>query len=490
MAEKLTILECRIQQSDAGTNMFVRSPVLKRLFEVAGDNEATISDYNNWTLRTLFVPGGCRVNDSWLADSQLATGVTVRSDRPHSTHEVKRYLSQLESHIIAISQARLRSFTPSQVRELLSIAWDRFDPASTIGVGSTFYVDRIGVELEGAWNTAPPGLYPDSSIENLGSRDDCDCNRSCQIGDGCLEYIGCGDCCDGDCCDCTATCSTCDMGRYSSSHDNCDPDREFELREHECECNCVCRRPRSHHDLTCDCESSCDCDAVGEICSLPEKLAAGLAWVTKRIPDRVNRSCGLHCHISTYSLRDYSRLMDLSFYDRFMARMSAYGIARGYKNDGAFFSRLSGEGYNADRFAPDSQVRGDTDRYTLINFQALEKHGTLEFRLLPARTTAANAVADIAAVVGFVESYLWDANTASSHDLTVTLDVSQYLAPRREVIKLREVTADLELRILSAVGALSSPANADIAGFLPGSFDRDSSCLTSQVGREFNRGDD
>ena len=34
------------------------------------------------------------------------------------------------------------------------------------------FIDRIGVELEGGWESSPPGLYTDSSVEINGYDDD------------------------------------------------------------------------------------------------------------------------------------------------------------------------------------------------------------------------------------------------------------------------------------------------------------------------------
>jgi hypothetical protein len=134
---------------------------------------------------------------------------------------------------------------------------------------------------------------------------------------------------------------------------------------------------------------------IGEIVSPPMPQSMLNAWLTQHYPQAVNRTCGLHLHMSFKSPLIYQRLMDETYQKtviEFTKRWAKDQVAAGkIKSNDPLFERLSGNAqYCQDQFWADSQAAQTSKsynrnrpghRYTAVNY-CYGLHQTVEIRLL------------------------------------------------------------------------------------------------------------
>jgi hypothetical protein len=146
---------------------------------------------------------------------------------------------------------------------------------------------------------------------------------------------------------------------------------------------------------------------IGEAVSDPLSPGQAIAWLDDNYPAEVNRSCGLHVHISLPP-PNYQLLMDRPFYDFFRDRMEAWGEENPVPD--AFWDRMNGHNSTCrHEWMPDSQIHGGHNtRYTIWNFQAYRSHGTAECRVLPAFEMVPAAQDAVMEVCEIVCDYLAD----------------------------------------------------------------------------------
>jgi hypothetical protein len=154
-----------------------------------------------------------------------------------------------------------------------------------------------------------------------------------------------------------------------------------------------------------------NCDLVGEIASEPYANLRSLSqWIRRSYPDRVNKTCSIHCHISTKTIEDYALLMHKKFWNFFSASMEKWGkenCTSRARDDVQFWARFNGRNsFCLKNHAPIQQLRHNIDKYTQLNYQSFIYHQTLECRLFPAFRNKEKAISGVAFFVRIVDVYL------------------------------------------------------------------------------------
>lgn len=148
---------------------------------------------------------------------------------------------------------------------------------------------------------------------------------------------------------------------------------------------------------------------VGELPSSPMPPDALDAWMRTFYPHHVNESCGMHLHMSFQSALTYQRLMDVNFPATVLAYMGKWGLTRGLPSTHALFARINGSNsYCRNEFHADAQSRATRkggDRYTVINY-CYGLHQTLECRLLPMMDDVEMAIAALRELILITNTYL------------------------------------------------------------------------------------
>lgn len=146
----------------------------------------------------------------------------------------------------------------------------------------------------------------------------------------------------------------------------------------------------------------------------PEKVRA---WVLGCYPDAIDRSCGLHVHVSLKSKRDYEFLATPQYGRYLRFRLRGWGHLHNVKNK-AFWNRLEGGNVYCEKLCARKveaellirrQIRAeskDAVRYRQIN-ACYALHGTLEHRLLPMFNDPTVATGAIMELLSIVRKFLY-----------------------------------------------------------------------------------
>ena len=121
----------------------------------------------------------------------------------------------------------------------------------------------------------------------------------------------------------------------------------------------------------------------------------------------INKTMGLHIHISLKQDDYYYRLCSKRFYDFFFDKLTHSNI---YKRNKELRNRINKNNHYAQKIKKykviDSQlVDFDDDRYRIINF-CKSKHGTIEFRIYPAMKTAEEVLEAIEFTIKVVSEWI------------------------------------------------------------------------------------
>lgn len=157
--------------------------------------------------------------------------------------------------------------------------------------------------------------------------------------------------------------------------------------------------------------------AIGEIVSKPLPVGQVAAWVRKCYPEHVNKTCGLHVHMSFEHKLNYSRLMTPDFTPYMVNAIREFGHKESLPDDHALWPRVNEPNhphcahiYLGDKQAivgvKDYRSRGkEYSRYTFLNY--CEKfHKTIECRGLCMFTDAEQAVRAIMCVLDSTNAFL------------------------------------------------------------------------------------
>lgn len=301
-------------------------------------------------------------------------------------------------------------------------------------------VNLVGVELEGFFKDGDSlngDFRGDGSVSVSGNDcegncecfNDCDC-ESCQVCSNCEDYPS--DCnCDGclTCNDCDNHYESCDCDRdirhlSECENDNCDNDNIC----NDCESTCLEEfdenQDLGHNcqdsgNIMSNCESDCDCSCDcqdgkdGEIVSDPLNPDEVANWIQTNYPDNMNKTCGIHTHISFNDELSYMMIMKKDFYDKFVENLKSFAEKIGIpnKSESEFYRRLgNNEYYCVNRFKPHDQVHVfptyEGDRYCFINYGYQTQRKTIEIRVLPCFNDRKYAILCVDEFVRFINDYL------------------------------------------------------------------------------------
>lgn len=145
---------------------------------------------------------------------------------------------------------------------------------------------------------------------------------------------------------------------------------------------------------------------AGEIATRPfEDLTKAWKFTEKYYPDEVNRSCGLHVHISVSDMH-YAILMERDFYKEFLRWGHWIGTKFKKRLPATYMSRLKGENsFCQAKFIPERQIDDNGDRYTQLNY-CYDHHKTIENRMFPGCKSPRTAFFLITQYLIFVNNYL------------------------------------------------------------------------------------
>lgn len=140
---------------------------------------------------------------------------------------------------------------------------------------------------------------------------------------------------------------------------------------------------------------------TGEIVSAPLKVRQVKAWGKRWWPEAINKSCGLHVHMSFLVpvahvaglIADHGEWFDQTFRERMAVVGHRLGLG------GNFRDRLEGQ----NTYCLPGIACNSSDRYRQVNLASAWKHKTVECRLLPAIKDAETGVKAILAVVGTID---------------------------------------------------------------------------------------
>lgn len=154
---------------------------------------------------------------------------------------------------------------------------------------------------------------------------------------------------------------------------------------------------------------------VGEVQSVPIEPIRLKQWLNKFYPAKVNKSCGLHVHMSFSDARHYQALMVKDFQDTLIAELTKWGKEEKVPAKHPFWERLAGKNqYCSTEFYPDKQAsdkkkdytrQPNGHRYTFISFPH-KQHGTIECRGLPMFDDAGQALRAVYKVLDVTNAYL------------------------------------------------------------------------------------
>lgn len=153
----------------------------------------------------------------------------------------------------------------------------------------------------------------------------------------------------------------------------------------------------------------------GEL-STPPIFPAQMPLAVKRFyPDLVDRTCGMHVHMSFWNTYQYTVLADSPVYQETVLHyLLKWANNEGFAASHHIWKRLKGENqYCTKGFWPYSQITKSTKdyghegdhRYTAISYQ-WERYKTVECRVLPMMETPEQAIRAIKELLAITNAYL------------------------------------------------------------------------------------
>lgn len=153
---------------------------------------------------------------------------------------------------------------------------------------------------------------------------------------------------------------------------------------------------------------------VGELPIGPIQPAAMPRFMRKYYPHKVDKTCGMHVHMSFESVRHYAVLMDSHEYqDTVTEYLTRWAKAEGFPESHHIYERLSGKSVFCQRkFWPDMQYSAKKDhdqerpghRYTIVHYCGRQM--TIEVRVLPMMDTVDQAIRGVKEVYNITNACL------------------------------------------------------------------------------------
>lgn len=176
---------------------------------------------------------------------------------------------------------------------------------------------------------------------------------------------------------------------------------------------------------------------VGEISSPPMKPSELYDFIMDEeiYPSRINASCGMHVHLSTFDINDFALLAEVDYNELFQKEMVTIGKDLNLPASHSYWKRVSGSNtFCSGEFNPWGQMRQQAPsairgagRYTQLNFQAFSKHGTLENRTFPMFQRRSDAKKAVSRYLEFTEKYLVDNEKKKIVELPIEVDIPEPL---------------------------------------------------------------
>lgn len=144
-------------------------------------------------------------------------------------------------------------------------------------------------------------------------------------------------------------------------------------------------------DVVGDGSVHCGGNHTGEVRSKPSTLEEVLKFTDENYPEIMDRSCGLHIHVSFTNKLAYMQLMSRTFYYKwFLPRAEKWGKDNQINEGSAYWVRLQGKksgakycmkGFHAEKQSKLREKDGNL-RYHHLNY-CYKQHTTIECRLFP-----------------------------------------------------------------------------------------------------------
>jgi hypothetical protein len=138
----------------------------------------------------------------------------------------------------------------------------------------------------------------------------------------------------------------------------------------------------------------------GELPFGPVMPAAVPKFIKKYYPQHIDKTCGMHIHMSFKNLLRYSWLMAQEYQETLIHYLSKWANKEGFPRDHYIWERLAGKNtFCQKKFWPDEQVKNskkefdqtkDGHRYTIVHYCGRLR--TIEVRALPMMATPEQAI--------------------------------------------------------------------------------------------------
>lgn len=170
----------------------------------------------------------------------------------------------------------------------------------------------------------------------------------------------------------------------------------------------------------------------GEIPIGPIQPAAMPRFMKKYYPHAVNKTCGMHVHMSFESVWHYSLLMVQEYQDTMCEYLTRWAKKEGFPEGHFIYDRLAGKSvYCQKKFWPDLQVasRKDHDqqrqghRYTVVHYCGRQM--TVEIRVLPMMDTVEQGIRGVRQVIDITNACLVVLGRKKEQSEKMQLEIAQ-----------------------------------------------------------------
>ena len=152
---------------------------------------------------------------------------------------------------------------------------------------------------------------------------------------------------------------------------------------------------------------------AGELPIGPIQPAALPRFMKKYYPHKIDKTCGMHVHMSFDSVWHYDLLMVPEYQDTIVEYLARWAQKEGFASTHYIYERLGGKSVFCQRkFWPDLQVQAKKDydqqrpghRYTIVHYCGRQM--TIEVRVLPMTDTVEQAIRGVRQVIDITNACL------------------------------------------------------------------------------------
>lgn len=145
-----------------------------------------------------------------------------------------------------------------------------------------------------------------------------------------------------------------------------------------------------------------------ELRTRPGSLGEAVNQLVALYPDATDEQVGMHVHVS-FERSDVPFLASTAFFEYFRASWKQWGESMSINPDSNFWKRLNGHNQYCRLNSVGDSPRDNVtrmDRYRQLNFSSLDRHHTVECRLLPMFQSARLGVSAVERLINIYESWL------------------------------------------------------------------------------------